>query len=154
MRKIQIPGNTEAGFGAVIWDGQLLIKERLHAVLKLSQDEVDAAISMTRKNVHEWIAQFTGERPFLGLAGKTTNPIDDGLASGFTMLTAIKSIRINHPVRIIIAAPTASASSAELTGGEVDHLFCLNISSHQWFAVAEAYVNWYDREIGKYSQNL
>jgi predicted phosphoribosyltransferase len=58
VRKIQIPGNTEAGFGAVIWDGQVLIKERLHAVLKLSQDEVDAAISMTRKNVHERIAQF------------------------------------------------------------------------------------------------
>jgi predicted phosphoribosyltransferase len=100
------------------------------------------------------LPNFNGERPFPGLAGKTTNPIDDGLASGFTMLAAIKSIRINHPVRIIIAAPTASASSAELTGGEVDHLFCLNIRSHQRFAVAEAYVNWYDREIGKYSHNL
>ena len=37
VRKIQIPGNTEAGFGAITWDGQVLINERLRAALGLSQ---------------------------------------------------------------------------------------------------------------------
>jgi putative phosphoribosyl transferase len=144
VRKIPIPGNTEAGFGAITWDGQVLINERLRAALGLSQDEVDTAIALTRKNVHERIARFTGGRPFPDLAGKTTILVDDGLASGFTMLAAIHSIRALRPARIIVAVPTASASSAERVAAEVDQLICLNIRSARQFAVAEAYVRWYD----------
>ncbi|MGA2913759.1 MAG: phosphoribosyltransferase family protein [Methanoregula sp.] len=152
VRKIQIPGNTEAGFGAITWDGQVLINERLRASLGLSQDEVDAAVALTRKNVHDRIAQFTGGRPFPDLAGKTPILVDDGLASGYTMLAAIMSIRTSHPARIIIAVPTSSASSAELVAAEVDQLICLNIRSSQRFAVADAYEHWYDlddREVMK-----
>ena len=144
VRKIQIPGNTEAGFGAITWDGQVLINERLRAALGLSQYEVDTAVALTRKNVQERIARFTGGRPFPDLAGKTTILVDDGLASGFTMLAAIHSIRALRPARIIVAVPTASASSAERVAAEVDQFICLNIRSTRQFAVAEAYVRWYD----------
>ena len=120
VRKIQIPGNTEAGFGAVTWDGKVLINERLREALGLSQAEVDAAVALTRKNVQERIARFTGGRPFPDLAGKTAILVDDGLASGFTMLAAIQSIRTSGPARIVVAVPTASASSAERVAAEVD----------------------------------
>ncbi|HJX55663.1 MAG TPA: phosphoribosyltransferase family protein [Methanoregula sp.] len=152
VRKIQIPGNTEAGFGAVTWDGRVMINERLRAALGLSQVEVDAAVAQTRKNVQERIARFTGGRPFPDLAGKTTILVDDGLASGFTMLAAITSIRTSGTAHIIVAVPTSSASSAERVAAEVDQLFCLNIRSSQRFAVAEAYKHWYDlddREVMK-----
>jgi predicted phosphoribosyltransferase len=69
---------------------------------------------------------------------------DDGLASGFTMLAAIASIRTMHPERVIVAVPTSSASSAELIAREVDEVICLNIRSGYRFAVAEAYRHWYD----------
>jgi putative phosphoribosyl transferase len=144
VRKIQIPGNTEAGFGAITWDGQVLINERLREALGLSQGDVDAAVALTRKNVQERIARFTSGRPFPDLAGKTTILVDDGLASGFTMLAAIQSIRTSGPARIIVAVPTASASSAERVAADVDLLICLNIRSSQRFAVAEAYEHWYD----------
>lgn len=144
VRKIQVPGNTEAGFGAITWDGQVLINEGLRSALGLTPQEVDAAIAVTRKNVQERIARFTGGRSFPRLEGKTTILVDDGLASGFTMLAAVKSIRVSHPARIIIAIPTASASSAERVAPEVDQLVCLNIRRSQRFAVAEAYEHWYD----------
>ncbi len=144
VRKIQIPGNTEAGFGAITWDGQVLINERLREALGLSQGDVDAAVALTRKNVQERIARFTSGRPFPDLAGKTTILVDDGLASGFTMLAAIQSIRTSGPARIIVAVPTASASSAERVAADVDLLICLNIRSSQRFAVAEAYEHWHD----------
>jgi len=144
VRKIQVPGNTEAGFGAITWDGQVLINEQLRKALGLSQGEVDTAVALTRKNVQERIARFTGGRPFPDLAGKTTILVDDGLASGFTMLAAIKSIRTSQPARILIAVPTASASSADRVAAEADQLICLNIRSSQRFAVAEAYEHWYD----------
>ena len=64
VRKIRIPGSTESGFGAVTWDGQVLINERLRAALGLSAPEVDEAIAATQKNVRERVARFTGRRRF------------------------------------------------------------------------------------------
>ena len=144
VRKIQIPGNTEAGFGAVTWDGKVLINERLRAALGLSQGEVDAAVALTKKNVRERIGRYTRGRPFPDLSGKTAILVDDGLASGFTMLAAIRGIRTSGPARTMVAVPTASASSAERIAGEVDQLICLNIRSGGRFAVADAYEHWHD----------
>ena len=144
VRKIQIPGNTEAGFGAVTWDGAVLINEALRAALGLSEREVDAAVTLTRKNVRDRIERYTGGRSFPDLTGKTAILVDDGLASGFTMLAAIQSIRTYRPARIVVAVPTASAASAEHVAGEADQVICLNIRSGGRFAVAEAYEHWYD----------
>jgi putative phosphoribosyl transferase len=147
VRKIQIPGNTEAGFGAVTWDGQVLINEPLRATLGLSQGEVDTAISATRKNIRDRIARYnTTGRPFPDLTKKCVILTDDGLASGYTMLAAITSIRTMHPERVIVAIPTSSVASAERIAREVDEVICLNIRSGQRFAVAEAYRHWYDLE--------
>ncbi len=144
VRKIRIPGTTEAGFGAVTWDGQVLINERLRAALGLTDVDVDLAISETENNVADRVARFTAGRRVYDPAGKTVILTDDGLASGFTMLAAVKSIRAHKPARIMVAVPTASAASADLVSHEADQLVCLNIRSGHQFAVAEAYEQWYD----------
>ena len=144
VRKIQIPGNTEAGFGAVTWDGRVLINEQLRATLGMSQRDVDTAISATRQNIRDRIARYAPGRPFPDLKKKCVILTDDGLASGYTMLAAITSIRTMHPERVLVAIPTSSVSSAERIAQEVDEVICLNIRSGQRFAVAEAYRHWYD----------
>ncbi|HZK30740.1 MAG TPA: phosphoribosyltransferase family protein [Methanoregula sp.] len=144
VRKIQVPGNTEAGFGAVTFDGHVLINEHLRSVLDLSGEEVDTAIAATRRNVRERVARYMSGRPFPDPAKKCVVLTDDGLASGYTMLAAVESIRTSHPERIIVAVPTASASSAGRIAREVDECICLNIRSGNRFSVAEAYRNWYD----------
>jgi putative phosphoribosyl transferase len=144
VRKIQIPGNTEAGFGAVTFDGHVLINEHLRSVLGLSGEEVDTAIAATRRNITERVARYMSGRPFPDPAKKSVVLTDDGLASGYTMLAAVESIRTLHPERIIVAVPTASASSAGRIAREVDECICLNIRSGDRFSVAEAYRNWFD----------
>ncbi len=144
VRKVQVPGNTEAGFGSVTWDGRVLINERLRAALGLPQAAVDAAVAAARRNVEERIARYMAGRQFPALAGTNAILADDGLASGFTMLAAVESIRSLHPARIVVAVPTASASSAELVARQVDELICANIRSGRMFAVAEAYERWHD----------
>jgi Predicted phosphoribosyltransferases len=144
VRKVRIPGSTEAGFGAVTWDGQVLINERLRSSLGLSQPEVDQAVEETKMNVRERITRFTGGKGVPALKGKTVILTDDGLASGFTMLAAVKSLRTHIPEGIIVAVPTASASSAELVARSVDQLVCLNIRTTWQFAVADAYERWHD----------
>lgn len=146
VRKIRIPGSTESGFGAVTWDSRVLINEPLREALGLSAAEVDRAVAETKKNVSERIARFTADRSLPAMEGKTIIMTDDGLASGFTMLAAIKSIRLRKPARIIVAVPTASARSADMAAHSADLVVCLNIRSSRMFAVADAYERWYDLE--------
>lgn len=144
VRKVRIPGTTESGFGAVTWDGQVLINEPLRHALGLSQREADAAIAKTRENVRERLARFTGGRGIPPVRGKTVILTDDGLASGFTMLAAVRGLRPGEPARIVVAVPTASASSADLLAREADLVACLNVRSGRTFAVADAYREWHD----------
>jgi predicted phosphoribosyltransferase len=144
VRKVQIPGNTEAGFGAMSWDGKVFFNKPLMQRIGLTQRDVDAALEKTRKNITERLEKFTGGRPLPDISGKSVILTDDGLASGYTMLAAIASVRNRGPDRLIVAVPTASASSASLVAARVDELVCLNVRTGPWFAVADAYENWYD----------
>jgi len=144
VRKVRIPGTTESGFGAVTWDGQVLVNEPLRASLGLTAAEVERAVAETKENVNARLALFAKGTPLPPLSGKTVVLTDDGLASGFTMLAAIAGIRRQGPARVVVAVPTASASAAALVSRQADLLVCANIRSGRCFAVADAYRNWYD----------
>ena len=70
--------------------------------------------------------------------------VDDGLASGYTMLAAARVVRRREPSSIVVAVPTSSASTIKLLTPEVDLIVCPNIRRGYSFAVADAYQNWYD----------
>jgi len=144
VRKIQIPWNTEAGFGAVTWEGDLVLNDQLVASLRLPSEVVMQCIRQAQEVVLARLRKFRGNRPFPNLMGRTVIVVDDGLASGFTMLAAARSIRRKSPKRIIVAVPTASSTAVELLADEVDELICLNIRGGPMFAVADAYLDWHD----------
>jgi predicted phosphoribosyltransferase len=153
VRKIQIPWNTEAGFGAVTWDGTVILNEPLVTQLGLSNEVVQQCVARTRQMVEERLKKFRGERPLPDLRGRHVVLIDDGLASGFTMLAAVKSVKGQSPNEVTVAVPTASLGAVELLAPNVDRLVCLNIRGGSIFAVADAYRNWYDltdEEVMKY----
>lgn len=143
VKKAQIPWNTEAGFGAVTWDGEIVLNELLIEQLGLTEDEIDEAISKTKGNIEDRLKKFRENKPMPLLKGMTVILVDDGLASGFTMLAAVRSLRKSQSKKIVVAVPTASVGAIDLLRCEVDEIVCLNIRSGS-FAVAEAYENWYD----------
>ena len=144
VRKVQIPWNTEAGFGAITWDGKIVLNEGLVEQLDLTEEEMETSILRTKRNIQERLRKFRGDKPMPDLKDKVVVLVDDGLASGFTMLAAARSVRERAPKKIIVAVPTASLGAIELLAPEVDEIVCLNIRSGPSFAVANAYVNWYD----------
>ncbi len=144
VRKIQIPWNTEAGFGALTWDGEIVLNEVLIKRLGLTEKMIQESILKTQRILRERVRKFRGDRPMPDLRGRVAVLVDDGLASGFTMLAAARSIKKKEPRRVIVAVPTASAGAINLLSDEVDEIFCLNIRSGPVFAVADAYRNWYD----------
>ena len=144
VRKIQIPGNTEAGFGALGPDGKAIFNERLLRSLRLTEEEINQQIEKTKRVLEERNRSYRGNRPFPDLKNKVAIIVDDGLASGYTMLEAVNFVKSKQVKKIIVAVPTASESSIDLLLPEVDEIYCLNARALYPFAVAEAYMKWYD----------
>lgn len=144
VRKVQIPWNTEGGFGAVTWDGEMLLNERLVRDLGLTDKMIEQSIAETIKIIQERLRMFRGDKPMPALVGKVVVLVDDGLASGFTMLAAVSSVRKKEPEKIVVAVPTASMGAIELLRPIVDEIVCLNIRTGPIFAVADAYKSWHD----------
>ena len=144
VRKIHIPWNREAGFGAISWDGTTLFNEPLLQQLQLTPDEIEHCIEEEKAEIEKRVRLFRGQKPFPDLRNKTVIVVDDGLASGFTMLVALDSVRKQQPKEVVVAVPTASMHAIHLVRATADNVFCLNIRTGRLFAVAEAYSNWYD----------
>jgi putative phosphoribosyl transferase len=70
--------------------------------------------------------------------------VDDGLASGFTMRTAVEALRKARAERIVIAVPTGHQGAVKRLAQEVETIYCPNIRSGWTFAVADAYQYWSD----------
>ncbi len=153
VRKVHVPWNPESGFGAVAWDGRVIIDEDLANQLRLSERDIRREVEATRENVRERVEAFSGGRAVLNVEGKDTVIADDGLAAGYTMVAAIESIRRLSPARIIAAVPTGPPATVSEVADMVDVVVCPNIRAGPFFAVAEAYEHWHDlteREVMQY----
>ena len=144
VRKVQIPWNTEAGFGAINLDGDRLFNEPLLHSLHLSQEVIDSQVQKALRSIMQRNKLFLQERPLIDLTGKKTVIVDDGLASGFTMLAALRYVRKRHPSSLLVAVPTGLGSTVARIAEEVDRLYCPNIRNGYPFAVANAYRSWFD----------
>jgi putative phosphoribosyl transferase len=149
VRKIKIPFNPEAGFGSITTDGTVLINNQLLSQLNLSNNELKHSIDLTKQEIKERLKYYNKlETPEIKyeklIQDKTIFLIDDGLASGFTMLAAIKMMKKYKPKKVIISIPTAPIHTIKRIQSEVDKIYCPNIKHTSWFAVADAYQHWYD----------
>ena len=144
VRKLPIPYNSEAGFGSMSWDGEVRLNEKLLHQIRLSGSDIDSVIAEVKHELDKRMEIFRGKRPFPELKGRTVIIADDGLASGYTILAAINSVKKLSPARIIVAIPTASKNAIDLVSPHVDDIFCLNIRETSVFAVADAYQEWHD----------
>ena len=146
VRKIQLPDNPEAGFGAVGPDGEVSLNTNLISQLHLTKEEVERQIQITVDTIKRRNELFRKGRPFPLLKHKVVIIVDDGLASGYTMFSAIGFIKRHKPEKVVVAVPTAPKETVDLILPRVDELVCLNVRSGFTFAVADAYENWYDLE--------
>ncbi len=146
VRKIQLPFNTEAGFGAVEPDGKAIFNEELLRRLELPEEEVERQIHKTKDNIKLRNERFRKGQNFPSIKKRPVIIVDDGLATGYTMLAAIDFVKRQEPQKVVVAVPTGSKETVDTILTHVDELLCLNVRSGYTFAVAEAYENWYDLE--------
>jgi len=145
-RKLHVPWNKEVGFGAISWDETMFLNEPLIASLRLTKNDIDRCVIEEKEVIKRRVKKFRSDKPFPDLKDKTTIIVDDGLASGFSMLATLKTIEKMEAKEKIVAVPTAPISAINLIKSYVDKVFCLNIRSSPVFAVADAYKEWRDLE--------
>jgi predicted phosphoribosyltransferase len=144
VRKATIPDNTEVGFGAVTLEGSIFLNQELLSHLKLTDFQIEQQIASVKKELEKRNALFRGGIPLPDLSGKTAILVDDGLASGYTMMASIHTLKNKGAQKIVVAVPTAPLSSIDKVQPLVDALYCANIRDTFYFAVADAYEHWYD----------
>ncbi len=144
VSKITLPWNTEAGYGAVAFDGTMRLNEDLVAHLELTKGQIQEGTEQTTQKVLRRVKRFRGDRPFPDLTKRRAILVDDGLASGFTMLVAIEALRKAGAQHICVAVPTGHGSSLPRMASEVEAFYCANIRGGSSFAVADAYEAWSD----------
>jgi putative phosphoribosyl transferase len=144
VRKVQLPRDPEAGMGAVGPGGAVILNERLIDTLGLTGKEVERQVDIAARSVEAREHFLRGDRPYPSLRGMAAIIVDDGLASGYTMLAAISASRMLGSSSVIVAVPTGSAESVRAVSEKADELYCLNIRTTPYFAVADAYQNWSD----------
>lgn len=155
IRKIQIPGNTEAGMGAVTPDGQIFLNETLMDRLSITNLELEKQIERAKQQIEKRRREFTCAIKSQ-VYGKKVLIVDDGIASGFSMLAGAKWLK-QLGAEVTISVPTAPMSSLRNLESHVQKIICLNIRDRYPFAVADAYQNWYDlsmSEAKKYYNEL
>ena len=147
VSKILLPWTTEAGFGAAAFDGTVWIDE--DAVVDFGLDPADVARSTAaaREKVARRVALLRGSRPLPRLAGRPSILVDDGIAAGSTLRTAIGALRAGGASEVVVAVPTGHARAVELVAALADVVYCANVRGGFRFAVAEAYERW--RDVGE-----
>lgn len=144
VRKFQIPGNPEAGFGALTREGDIFLNEALMAQLDLTPDQIERQTALVQNELENRNRILRGDRSFPDLNGRTVVLIDDGLASGYTMKASVFMAAKRKAGRIVIAVPTAPRENLQEFKDSVDEFFCPNLSENKHFAIADAYKNWED----------
>ena len=143
-RKIPIPLNPEAGFGAIADDGTIILNEIVVKSMGLSRQQIEYEASKVRAEIKKRSLLYRGNRPLVSVSGRTVLIIDDGLASGFTMMAAVQSVRRRRPKEIVVAVPTASAIALKEVERVADKVVTCVTGFMPRFAVADFYHHWYD----------
>jgi putative phosphoribosyl transferase len=146
VSKITLPWNTEAGYGAVAFDGTVELNEQLVAHLGLARNVIEKGIADTRLKVERRKDRLVshGLSAVPQIRARTALVVDDGMASGFTLRVGVRALRAAGAQRVVVAVPTAPLDGARSFTSEVDALFVANLRRGASFAVADAYEHWSD----------
>ncbi len=144
VSKITLPWNTEAGYGAVAFDGSYLLNETMIRAVGLDETDVTCGLETTRAKVARRVTALRKERPMPDMIEHEVIVVDDGLASGFTMRAAVAALRRAGARELIVAVPTGHENSVQSLAEKVDMVCCPNIRSGPSFAVASVYRHWSD----------
>jgi erythromycin esterase-like protein/predicted phosphoribosyltransferase len=125
VRKLGVPGHEELAFGAIATGGMRVLNKQFLETLAMPSEWIEAIDAEQRRELERLERVYRGERPPPDLAGRTVILVDDGLATGATMLAAVRAVRSDEPASVVVAAPVADPEVCRSLGAEANDVVCL-----------------------------
>ena len=124
VRKLGVPQWQELAMGALASGGAMVINDSLVKNLGISDEQLQEAIDRETEELNRREQAYRGDRPPADVEGKTVILVDDGIATGASMLAAVRAIRAAKPAQVVVAVPVGPASACRQLGAEVDEVVC------------------------------
>jgi putative phosphoribosyl transferase len=139
VRKLGAPERPELGVGAVGEDGVVVTNGPMLEHLGIGDAELSAIVARESAEVRRRVAAYRGKRVPVAARGTTAIVVDDGLATGYTALAAVRWLRQQDAAAVVVAVPVAAPDTAAWLGAEADAVIALVVPDPM-VAVGE----WYD----------
>lgn len=140
VRKLGVPGREELAFGAIASGGTRILNQSIVASLHITRDAIAAVTAAQERVLRQREHAYRDDRPPIQARERTVILVDDGMATGATMLAAIAALRQQAPARLIAAVPVAAPVTCQEVAAQVDHMVCA-ATPEPFYAVGL----WYDR---------
>lgn len=140
-RKLPLPENPEAGFGAIAEDGSIFINR--WAASHLNSKTIEQIKKQQIQEIRRRIDTLRSGKPLTSISKKTIILVDDGIAMGSTMRAAIMLCKNKETEKIIVSSPVAGPETVREISSLVDEMVILEEPIF-FQSVAQVYANWYD----------
>ncbi len=134
-KKIGYPGNSEYAIGAVSLKGRIL-----SGSVDVPESYIESETGRIREHLKRMYALYRDNEEPIAVKGKTAIIVDDGIATGSTMLATVNLVRSEAPSKIVVAVPVGPQSSVDLLKKHADEVVCLEMPA-EFYAIGEFYEN-------------
>jgi putative phosphoribosyl transferase len=124
VRKLGVPGHEELAFGAIATGGVRVLNDDVVGMAGMSQGQIEVVVAREQAELARREHLYRGRRSAPDPAGRTVILVDDGLATGATMLAAARALRQEKPKTLVIAVPVAARQTCTEFQREVDEIVC------------------------------
>jgi len=143
-RKVPLPLSPEGGFGAVTDDGTIILNDDVVQSHGLTEQQINYQVNRVRSDIRQRSLLYLGKRAPAIISDRTVIIIDDGLASGYTMMAAVESVRQRRPREIVVAVPVAPADAVKRVRKVADRVVTYVTGTAPKFYIADFYRYWHE----------
>lgn len=136
-RKLRAPYNPELAIGAVAEGGEPVLDDIARGVGAAYLEQETGA---QRAEIARRVRVYRGGRPLPVLEGRTVIVVDDGIATGATLIAALRAVRAAAPAHLVAAVPVAPPESVARLAQEADEVVCL-VAPETFYAVGQFYAD-------------
>ncbi len=137
-RKVGAPRNPELAIGAVGPDDEVVLDDRLVAMVGASPAYLEAEIAEQKQEMRRRVSCYRQGRPAHPVKDYDVVLVDDGVATGYTVLAGLRALRRQLPRSVVLAVPVAPADTVASLAREADRVVCL-ATPEPFYAVGQFY---------------
>jgi putative phosphoribosyl transferase len=142
VRKLGVPQWQELAMGALASGGGLVVNDNLIRSLGISDEALREAIERETEELNRREQAYRAGLPPADPSGKVAILVDDGIATGASMLAAVRAVRSAEPAQVVVAVPVGPASACNQLGKEADDVVCA-MTPPSFEAVGQVYADFH-----------